>query len=52
MDIPKTNNGNLPIVNLSSSLIFFIRKNKFLNIFNIDNMKKNKYMLLSISISN
>ena len=52
MDIPNKNRGVLPIINFSSALILRNKKNEVLNIFSVDNIKKNKYVLLSISISN
>lgn len=52
MDTPNKNSGNLPIINLSCTLTLRIKKNIVLIIFSVDSIKKNKYMLLSISISN
>ena len=52
MDKPKIKRGNFSIINLSSVLTLRIKKNVFLTIFNVDNTNRNKYMLLSISISN
>lgn len=52
MDTPNKNNGSLPIINLSSTLTLRIKKNEVLIIFSMESIKKNKYMLLSISISN
>lgn len=52
MDTPNKNNGSLPIINLSSTLTLRIKKNEVLIIFSMESIKKNKYMLLSIPISN